>query len=123
MDHIPVISTTEVARLTGSIDGGYSNQELEGAVELALGGSVVDILDTTVDAVLTGVGGLTLIATLRGINHAATRFKDGRAGAVLGGLGVAATGTVKNFVDTAELGYKALTSRPSRFVGRMPGEP
>lgn len=120
-DHIPVISTTEVARLTGSIDGGYGNEELESAVELALGGSVVDILDTTVDAVLTGVGGLTLIATIRGIHHAATRFKDGGVDAVLGGLGVAATGTVKNFVDTAELGYKALTSRPSRFVGRMAG--
>lgn len=120
-DDIPVISTTEVTLLTGSIDGGYSDEELAGAVELALGGSVVDILDTTVDAVLTGVGGLTLMATLRGINHAATRFKDGRADAILGGLGVAATGTVKNFVDTAELGYKALTSRPGRFVGRMAG--
>ncbi|MBS3652196.1 hypothetical protein KEU06_26730 [Pseudaminobacter sp. 19-2017] len=119
-DGIPVIATTEVAQITGAIDGGYSNEEIEGSVELALGGTVVDFQDTAVDALLTGVGGLGLLATLRGINHAFAKHQEGRDGfeAVLEGAGVAVAGTAKGLVDTAELGYKAITSKPSRFVGR-----
>ena len=120
-DNIPVISTTEVAAATGAIDGGYTDAEVTDTVELALGGGVIDLADTATDAVLTGLGGLGILATLRGINHAAREINDGGDAieAVAGGVGVAVTGTAKAMVDTAELGYKVLTSRPSRFVGRV----
>ena len=96
-DWIPVIATTEVAQVTGAIDGGYSNEEIEGSVELALGGTVFDFQDTAVDALLTGVGGLGILATIKGINHAAARYQEGGDGgdAILEGIGVAVSGTAK----------------------------
>ncbi|MDP2286875.1 MAG: hypothetical protein Q8L06_22305 [Pseudohongiella sp.] len=117
---IPVFATSEVAEYTRAIDAGYSNAELENSVNLALGGSVIDIKDTTVDALLAGLGGLGLFATLQGINHAAERYNNGGHGveAVFEGVGVAVEGTARALVGTAELGYKVLMSRPSRFVGR-----
>lgn len=70
---------------------------------------------------LAGVGGLGLFATLQGINHASQRYNNGGDGeeAIVEGLGVAIEGTARAVVGTAELGYKVLTSRPSRFVGRI----
>ena len=58
--------------------------------------------------------------TLQGINHAAERYNNGGHGveAVFEGVGVAVEGTARALVGTAELGYKVLMSRPSRFVGR-----
>lgn len=60
-DDILVIATSEVALTSGSIDGGYTNEELTNSVGLALGGSTVDIPDTAMDAILAGVGGLGLL--------------------------------------------------------------
>lgn len=120
-EDIPIIATSEVAEMTNALDVGISHADVESATELALGGTIIDLGDTAADALLTGVGGLGLLATLRGINHAAARIKAGEDAelAVLEGLGVAVKGTAKAFVDTAELGYKIVTSRPSRFLGRQ----
>jgi len=117
---IPVFATSEVAEHTRAIDAGYSNMELENSVNLALGGSLIDIKDTAIDALLAGVGGLGIFATLQGINHAAERYNNGGDGveAVFEGVGVAVDGTARALVGTAELGYNVLMSRPSRFIGR-----
>lgn len=117
---IPVIATSEVAEQTRAIDAGISDTELQQSIDLALGGSVVDVKDTAIDALLAGVGGLGLFATLQGINHAAEHYNKGGDGveALFKGAGVAIEGTARALVGTAELGYKALNSRPSRFIGR-----
>jgi len=118
---IPVIATSEVAVETGAIDGGMTNTDLDSATDLALGGSVVDFPDTAMDAVIGGLSGLGIFATLRGINHAIDRHREGvdKAEAIEEGIGVAVTGTMKATVDLAEMGYKVATSRPSRFLGRQ----
>jgi hypothetical protein len=120
-DGIPVISTSEVAYATGSIDSGYSNEDLNNSVDLALGSTVVDFGDTTVDAVLAGVGGLGFFATLQGLNHAVKKHENGgdAVEAIFEGAGVAIEGTARALVGAAEMGYKVLSSKPSRFVGRM----
>lgn len=117
---IPIIATSEVAEQTRAIDSGFSNIELEHAVDLALGGSVIDTKDTALDALLTGVGGLGMFATIQGINHAAELYENGGDGveSLFAGAGVAIEGTARALVGTAELGYKVLASAPSRFVGR-----
>lgn len=117
---IPVIATSEVAEQTRAIDSGFSNIELENSVDLALGGSVVDTEDTVLDALLSGVGGLGLFATIQGINHAAEYYENGGDGveALFAGAGVAIEGSARALVGTAELGYKVLASAPSRYIGR-----
>ncbi len=119
-DDIPVIATSEVADITGAIDSGYRNEELTQSVELALGGSVVDVGDTVIDAILTGAGSLGFFATCRGINHTSEQFEKGVEAdiAILEGIGVTAKGTAKGVVDLAEVGYKVTTSAPSRAIGR-----
>ena len=117
---ILVVATSEVAGKTNAIDSGYSNEELTDSVDLALGGTVVDIADTTVDTILAGLGGLGLFATIRGINHAAKKYNNGGDGveAVFEGAGVAIEGTAKGLIDASELVFNVATSRPCRFVGR-----
>lgn len=119
-DEIPVIATSEVTLHTDAIDSGVSNAELTDTVDLALGGAVIDLGDTAADAILSGIGGIGFFATLEGINHAATLHANGGdpVEALFEGAGVAIMGTARAFVGTAELGYKVLASRPSRFVGR-----
>lgn len=120
-DGIPIISTSEVAELTDGIDMGYSNEELSKSIDLALGGTVVDFGDTAVDAILTGVGGLGLFATLQGIDHAVKMHENGGDGAeaIFEGAGVAIEGTARAAVNTLEMGYNILNSRASRFIGRQ----
>lgn len=120
---ISVISTSEIAEVTGSIDGGMTVAELDTDITLALGGSVIDISDTALDAALAGFGGLSILATFRGINHAARRHREGVPAdeAIEEGVGVAIVGTAKATVDAAELLYKGATSRPMRFIGRQFG--
>jgi hypothetical protein len=119
-DDIPVISTSEVADKTGAIDGGYTNDELTSTVEQALGRGVIDAKDTAVDAILTGVGSLGIFSTMRGITHATEQFNKGVNSeiAFFEGAGVAIEGTAKGLVDASEMVYKAVMSKPSRFVGR-----
>ena len=118
---IPVIATSEVALTTGVIDSGYSNEELTNTVDNALGGTVVDLGDTTVDAILSGLGGLGFFATIEGINHASAKYENGgdAVEAMFEGAGVAIEGTARALVGAAEMGFNILSSRPSRFVGRM----
>lgn len=56
-------------------------------------------------------GQAVFFATLRGINHAIDRHREGvdKAEAVEEGIGVAVTGTMKATVDLAEMGYKGET--------------
>ena len=119
-DGIPVIATSEVALSTGVGDSGYSDADLTDTVGLALGGTVVDVGDSIVDSILTGVGGLGIFATIEGINHAAKQHANGGDGveAIFEGAGVAIEGTARAFVGAAEMGFNILSSRPSRFVGR-----
>ncbi len=120
-EDIPVIATSEVALKTGAIDSGYSNEELTNTVDLALGGTVVDVGDSVADAILAGVGGLGFFATVEGINHAAAKHENGGDAieAMFEGAGVAIEGTAKALVGAAEMSYKVMTSRPSKFVGRL----
>ena len=120
-EDIPVISTSEVALATGSIDAGISNEELNNQIELALGGTVVDGGDTASDAILMGVGGLGFFATINGLNHAAEKYNNGGDGveALFEGAGVAIEGTAKAMVDAGEMVYNVATSRPMRFMGRV----
>jgi hypothetical protein len=117
---IPIIATSEIAEKTNAIESGFSNEELTDSIDLALGGTVFDAVDTVADSILSGLGGLGLFATLRGINHATKKYNNGEDGleAIVEGAGVAIVGTAKGIVDTGELVYKTATSRPSRFVGR-----
>ena len=119
-ESIPVISTTEVALATGAIDSGYGNEELTRIVDDAIGGTVVDIGDTAVDAILAGLGGLGLFATIEGINQASKMHANGgdAVEAVFKGVCVAVEGTAKALVGAAEMVYNVLASRPSRFLGR-----
>ncbi|HEV7264810.1 MAG TPA: hypothetical protein VGN83_07820 [Falsiroseomonas sp.] len=118
---IPVIATSEAAQVTRAIDAGYTDSDLEASVDLALGGSVLDFSDTAVDAVLTGLGGFSLLSILKGVRRGATSYRaDGSLeGAVINGVEAAVAGTLKASVDTAELCFKVATSRLSRFIGRM----
>ena len=122
---IPVISTSEVANATGSIDGGYANEDLTNAVDLAFGGTILDISDTAVDAVLSGVGGVGIFAIFRGIQSASARFKEN--GDALESLeafiGTTATTSIRGVVNAGELAFRGtagvVKSPPVRFLGRM----
>ncbi len=120
-DEIPVIATSEVALRTDAINAGYTNEELNEAIDLALDGTVIDIGDTAVDSIMSGLGSIGLLATLKGINHAVKRHENGGAAAeaMFEGVGVAIEGSVSAVFGAAEMGFKVLTSRPSRFVGRV----
>ena len=119
-DDIQVISTSEIAELTGSVDGGYLDVDLDHAVDLALGGTIIDFSDTALDALLSGLGGLGLMATIRGVMKGRRTYKAGYSAteAAVEGVSTAVLGTMKTTVDGMELCYKGLTSRPSRAVGR-----
>ncbi|MBD3646452.1 MAG: hypothetical protein HUJ31_03145 [Pseudomonadales bacterium] len=117
----PLITTSEVAIPSGAIDGGYSNEELTNTIDNALGGTIVDLGDTTADAILTGLGGLGFFASIQGINHAVRNYENGGDGveAAFEGAGVAIDRTLAGFFGIAEMSWKILSSRPSRFVGRV----
>lgn len=124
-DGIPVISTSEVASITSSLDGGYSNEDLTNVVDLALGGTVLDISDTALDAVLTGVGGVGIFAILSGARSASAKYKEtGDAlEALAEGLSTATVHTARTTVNMAEMATKGVvgvaTSRPVRFAGSL----
>lgn len=124
-DGIPVISTSEVDSITGSLDGGYSNEDLTNTVDLALGETVLDISDTALDAVLTGVGGVGIFAILSGVRSAFTKYKEtGDALESLAeGLSTATVHIARTTVNMAEMATKGVvgvaTSRPVRFAGSL----
>lgn len=117
---IPVIATLEVAEKTGVIDGGYSDENLEIIVDNAMGGTVIDIHDRALDAWIAGLGGIGLMASFRGIDHAFKLVENGgdQVEAAMEGVVVAIGGTAKAAVGTAEVAYNIAMSAPSRFMGR-----
>jgi hypothetical protein len=124
-DDIPVISTSEIAGITGSIDGGCTNEELTDAVDLALGGTVIDLSDTVLDALFAGVGGVGVFAMAHGVRSASAKYKA--SGDVLeataAGVGATATSTARSAVNMAEIATKStigvVKSKPIRFLGRF----
>jgi hypothetical protein len=124
-DHIPVISTSEISDVTSSLDGGYDNEHLTTAVDLALGGTVIDFADTAVDAILTGVGGVGIVAIVSGVRKASVSYKESgdAVKSLFAGMGVTAISTGRMAVNMAEIGTKSsiavLTSPPARYTGRL----
>lgn len=88
---------------------------------MALGGTVIDVGDSAVDAILSGVGTLGVFATIRGINLANAKYAEHGDGekAFFEGLEVAVEGTAKGVVDASEMVFKVAMSKPSRFIGRQ----
>ena len=117
-DDILVIATSEVAAETGSIDGGYTNEELTDSVGLALGGSVVDIPDTIIDAILSGVGGLGIFATLKGLNSARQTYEKGgdNLESFMKGASVLITETLKTMVNAGAIAVEAVKWPVTGFV-------
>ena len=124
---IPVISTSEVAQATASIDGGYTNADLTDTTDLALGGTVLDIGDATLDALFTGMGGIGLFSVIRGISSGWSKYKESgdAVGSLAEGMNVAIFNTARTGVNMAELTWRGAagvaTSRPVRFAGRVAG--
>lgn len=123
-DHIPVISTSEVADGTGAIDGGITDADLSEAIDLALGGSIIDFGDTILDGIATGLGGVGVVAILKGTHSAWTEYSaSGDAANALGvGVKTTAVATGKSFVTVVEAGYRSvaavITSAPAKSLGR-----
>jgi hypothetical protein len=114
-DNIPVISTSEIADITGSIDGGYANEDLTNVVDLALGGTVLDFSDTALDALLTGVGGVGIIHILKGAHRAHQKYKESGdpIESLFEGVKSTAIGAIRSTVNTAEI-----VTKVSGGVGR-----
>ncbi|EDL48259.1 hypothetical protein [Erythrobacter sp. SD-21] len=126
-EDIEVISTSAVAAVTGSIDGGLTNVEITESIDLALGGTMIDMGDTALDAVLTGIGGVGLFSLLTGVRHASTKYKetgDIDKAVIAGGTAVV-RGTASSVVNVSEIAVKGtvgiVTSKPARFAGRLVG--
>lgn len=123
-DDIPVIATTEVADDTGAIDGGYTDLELSNAVDLALGGTLVDFGDTVLDGMTAGFGGVGIVAIVQGANSGWKHYKtSGDAVEALGeGISTTATGVVRSAVNLAEIVFRGgraiVTSPPVHFLVR-----
>lgn len=94
-------------------------------VDLALSGTVLDISDTALDAVLTGVGGVGIFAILGGARSASAKYKEtGDAlEALAEGLSTTTVHTARTTVNMAEMATKGVvgvaTSRPVRFAGSL----
>lgn len=121
-DHIPVIATSEVAEKTDAIDGGFSNEELSEAIDLALGGTVVDIGDAVLDGLTTGLGGVGIVAILSGSHSAWKSYqRSGNAIEALGtGLQTTAARTARSTVNLVEMAYRGsaavVMSKPVKVV-------
>jgi len=103
--NITVMATSEVADKTDAIDSGISNSDLTNTTDLALGGSVVDAGDATIDGLLTGVGCVGLMASVKGLNHGLKEYKEHSdfADAALEGTGVAIEQTLESTCNLIEI--------------------
>lgn len=121
-DHIPVIATSEVAEKTGVIDGGFSDVQLSEAIDGALGGEVIDFGDTILDGLSTGLGGVGIVAILRGSHSAWTEYRNtGNAADALGvGIKTTIAGVARSAVNLVELAYRGthavIASAPARYL-------
>lgn len=121
-DHIPVIATSEVAQKTDAIDGGYSDEDLSEVIDLALGGTVIDVGDAVLDGVTSGIGGVGIVAILAGSHSAWKSYQS--SGDAVGALGVGlqttAVRTARSAVNLVEMVYRGsaavITSKPVQFM-------
>jgi len=104
----PVIATSEIASASRAIDSGISNFDLDADIAMALGGSLIDLSDVALDAALSGLGGVGVMATISGVAAATRKYRDTGSLVLATGSGVGATavGVARTTVNTAELGYK-----------------
>lgn len=123
VDHIPVIATSEIADLTGSIDGGFTNEALTDGVELALGGPIVDWSDTALDAVFSGLGFVSVVGLIKGAARGAAIYRE-TGDAVEGlasGIGVTFEESIWAVINALELVTRGTiavtTSKPARYLG------
>lgn len=121
-NHIPVISTSEIADAKGLIDGRYTNEALTDGVELVLGGPIIDLSDTALDAVFSGLGFISIIGLVKGIARGANIYRE-TGNAVEGltsGVGVTFEESVWAIVNLFELvtrGAMAVSeSKPARYL-------
>lgn len=122
-DHIPVIGTSEIADVTSSIDGGYTNEALTDGVELVLGGPIIDLSDTALDAVFSGLGFISIVGLVKGTARGASIYRE-TGDAVEGlasGVGVTFEESVWAVVNSFELVTRSAlavaTSNPARYLG------
>jgi hypothetical protein len=126
-DHIPVIATSEVAEKTGVIDGAMTDLQLTETIDLALGGTAIDVGDTILDGATTGLGAVGVVAILRGAHSAWISYSNGESALNSLGVGLKTTGvsTARSAVNLAELaflGTKAATTLTARIVSRKPSD-
>ena len=122
-NHIPVIGTSEIAEMTDSIDGGYTNEALTDGVELTLGGPVIDLSDTALDAVFSGLGFISIVGLVRGISRGASIYRE-TGDAVEGlasGVGVTFEESVWALINILELATRGVQAgiklKPVRYLG------
>ena len=88
---------------------------------------MIDMGDTALDAVLTGIGGVGLFSLLTGVRHASTKYKetgDIDEAVIAGGTAVV-RGTASSSVNVSEIAVKGtvgiVTSKPARYAGTLVG--
>lgn len=122
-DHIPTIVTSEKAEMTGSIDGGYTNEVLTDGVEQVLGGPIIDFSDTALDAVFAGLGFISIIGLVKGIARGASIYREtgDAVGGLASGVGVTFEESVWAVINVLELATRGalagVTSKPARYLG------
>ncbi|MFN6934747.1 MAG: hypothetical protein ACK4NZ_06305, partial [Tsuneonella sp.] len=122
-DHIPTIVTSEKAEITGSIDGGYTNEALTDGVELVLGGPIIDFSDTALDAVFAGLGFISIAGLVKGIARGASIYREtgDAVGGLASGVGVTFEESVWAVINILELATRGalagVTSKPARYLG------
>jgi len=127
-DHIPIIGTSEIADITGSIDGGYTNEALTDGVELVLGGPIIDLSDTALDAVFSGLGFIGIVGLVKGTARGASIYRE-TGDAVKGlasGAGVTFEESVWAVINSFELvtrgALTVATSKPAHYLGGKFGD-
>lgn len=126
----PIIATSEIASASRAIDSGISNLELDHDVAAALGGSIIDASDVALDAALSGLGGVGVMAAISGATAATRKYNETGSLILATGSGIGATGTgvARTAVNTAELTYKVgkfgvkTVAGGAKLIGKLAGK-
>jgi hypothetical protein len=127
-DHIPTIVTSEKARITDSIDGGYTNEALTDAVELGLGGPIIDFSDTALDAVFSSLGFISIVGLIKGVARGASIYREtgDAVGGLASGVGVTFEESVWAVINILELVTRGVlagvNSKPASYLGGKLGD-
>lgn len=126
-DHIPIIGTSEIADTTRAISGPIDNETLTDAVGEALGGPIIDLSDTALDAVFSGLAFISIVGLVKGIARGASIYRE-TGDAVEGlasGVGVTFEESVWAVINSFELitrgALAVATSKPARYLGGKAG--